>query len=827
MRTFKQFNFHATAALLAFISAMLHAEANDPSWSGRGKYRILVEVPAIDLADRARDASVASAVVDFPVLLRQQGWSGQFDPSSLHMHQYDPDTGTAIRFEDGSFAADPHDIPCRFDDELSPQSDLSRVGSASDSDNGLVRSSITPRKARLFNREPASTRGKIVWVHSQSADVNSTYAIYFDLIDSATSIPVGPAPWIGDIDVLRYAEGQSLGAFAHFTLTTGDLNGDGLFDLVAGTEKGDVMWFPNRGTSGQPRFVGCELPEDQYGPIDCGWYAAPFVYDWNSDGLPDLLMGTRTNVIVWWRNIGTPTQPKWEHVGFVRADDKPLAVPQAPVAEDDHGIFKVDYYNQPWIGDFNADGFTDIITGGYTTGRIFLFAGTGRDTDGVPVLAAPTPVEADGQPIDTVWAAAPFVHDFDHDGLPDLVTGTWFWTGIHRPKLAGEGDFLAYFLNIGTRNQPQFARRSFPKVGEFPHGEIARPTAVDFNADGLVDLLVNDGGGNIYPFLNVGAPQSPKWNVEAVPLTIPWGFTKALDVSVVTANLDKDATPEFMAGDQVMTLRGGVYAPVGERRGVANVRGVPIDHPGPGYGDGYYYTWLADWNGDGQADLLWGTQQGNIYLHLKSEGNDPTSFEEGELLTLSTGEPLRVGPPVVQSPADAKDFTVLQGSRILIATEDFDRDGLPDLMVSETYGNLWFFRREEIDGHLTLAPGIVLAKLPRRTESLVFDDWDHDDRPDLLLGGPPDHPIQILFNRSVQGQPALEPPQSLPGLPYVFWGAKPRVTDWNRDGDADIMIQSEFFSFFAERSFLEHGYRSAALVSNTDADAIIQIRRDE
>ena len=151
--------------------------------------------------------------------------------------------------------------------------------------------------------------------------------------------------------MLRRAEGQSLGGFAHFTLTTGDLNGDGLFDLVAGTEKGDVMWFPNRGTADQPRFVGCHLPEDQHGPIDCGWYAAPFVYDWDSDGLPDLLIGTRTNVIVWWRNIGTRTTPEWEHVGFVQADGKPLAVPEAPVDEDDHGIFKVDYYNQPWIGD--------------------------------------------------------------------------------------------------------------------------------------------------------------------------------------------------------------------------------------------------------------------------------------------------------------------------------------------------------------------------------------------------------------------------------------------------------------------------------------------
>ncbi len=798
--------------------------ADTPSWSGPSKYRVLVEVPAIDLGDRDQDVSVASVPIDFPLLLQQQQLPGQFDPSSLHVHQYDPDSGQVLRFEDGSFAADPHDCPCRFDDELSPNSDLSRVGSAVESKNGLVRSSQTPRKARLFNREPASTRGTVVWTHTQSSNSKSTYAIYFELIDDSASIPVGPAPWIGDVDVLRRAEGESLGGFAHFTLATGDLNGDGLFDLVAGTEKGDLMWFPNRGSVGRPRFVGCYLPEDQHGPIDCGWYAAPFVYDWDSDGLPDLLIGTRTNVIVWWQNTGTPLTPKWEHVGFVQADGKPLAVPESPVDEDEHGIFKVDYYNQPWVGDFNGDELVDIVTGGYTTGRIFLFAGTGRDADGIPTLAPPTPIEADGQPIDTVWAAAPLIHDFDHDGLPDVMTGTWFWTGIHRKPLPGEGEFLAYYANVGTQTDPQFTRRPFPKVGDFPNGQIARPSADDFNADGLVDLLVNDSGGNVYSFINVGSPQSPQWDVRSTPLTIPWGFAKDLDVSVSTADLDGDEAPEFLVGNQVQTLRGGVHAPSSERRGIANVGGRPIDHTGPGYGDAYHYTWLADWNDDGRADLLWGTQQGNIYLHLKSDSNDATSFEEGELLRLSTGQALRVGPPVMQSPAEAKDFTVLQGSRILLATEDFDRDGLLDLMVSETYGNLWFFRREKIDGRLTLAPGILLAKLPRRTESLVFDDWDRDGKPDLLLGGPPDQPVQVLLNRSTEDQPALDAPENIPGLPYVFWGAKPRVVDWNRDGDVDILIQSEFFSFFAERSFLEHGYRRASFVSDANQKLLIQSR---
>ncbi|MBI2431472.1 MAG: hypothetical protein HYV26_01220 [Candidatus Hydrogenedentes bacterium] len=46
-------------------------------------------------------------------------------------------------------------------------------------------------------------------------------------------------------------------------------------------------------------------------------------------------------------------------------------------------------------------------------------------------------------------------------------------------------------------------------------------------------------------------------------------------------------------------------------------------------------------------------------------------------------------------------------------------------------------------------------------------------------------------------------------LPYVFWGANFFPEDWNRDGDVDLLIRSEFYLFWAEKSFLRHGYREA------------------
>ena len=111
--------------------------------------------------------------------------------------------------------------------------------------------------------------------------------------------------------------------------------------------------------------------------------------------------------------------------------------------------------------------------------------------------------------------------------------------------------------------------------------------------------------------------------------------------------------------------------------------GSHIDHPARS-GDGWMYTQLADLDGDGRRDLLYGTHSGHIYLH-RTEGS---GFEEkGQILTQSDGKPLHVGPV----PGQQLDFDVLQGARIAFCAADFDGDGRVDLAVGDTYGKLRYF----------------------------------------------------------------------------------------------------------------------------------------
>lgn len=788
------------------------AAGDEPAWNGEGRFRVLVEVPPVATAQLA-DEMVAACDLPLDQLLDEQGIHGSVDLSSLQVQAFDPITGARQRAPTFASARSSYDRPCRFEDDRLPADYPSRVGRASETADGRPAKAIRPRKARLFNREMSNEAGRLVWSHRQEPGQTAHYAIYFDILPRKQAWGLSPAPWIGDGDVLRVGKGEPLGGFSHFTATVGDLNGDGLFDVIAGTEKGDLFWFANRGTAGQPQFLGCQILQDELGPIDTGWYGAPVLHDWDADGNLDLLVGTSGNVIVWWHGEGSGAAPQFRYMGFVQADGKRLEVPESPVAEDDNGIFARDYFNQPWVGDFDGDNVTDLVTGGYTTGRLFWYRGTSRGRDGTPQLHYAGTLSADGEPIDTVWGAAPACFDMNGDGHMDLVTGAWWWSGIPGTPPAGANDLLMLFQGTGGEGAHRFKRVPFPRTDGFPAGSIARPSVVDVDGDGLADLFVSESGGNAYILKNVGTANAPTWDTKAATLTIPWGFARDFDVAANMVDLDSDGTQEWLIGNQVWSIQGGASSPGKKHLGTAHVDGKPIHHAGPGYGDPYYFSVLCQWDDGGHADILWGTHQGQIYLHRNRGAKDILAFEEGALLRLSDGQPLRVGPPAVESPEQATDFTILQGSRIVFALEDLDGDGIRDLVVGDTFANLWVFRGTKREATDAFEPGALITKLPTRPEAIACTDWNGDGKTDLLIGGTAEEPAIVYFNHSEIGRPAVSAGMPISGLPYLFWGPKLRAADWNGDGDMDLLVQSEFFSFWMERSFLDHGYRMARIVS--------------
>lgn len=98
------------------------------------------------------------------------------------------------------------------------------------------------------------------------------------------------------------AAGEILGYNPAF----GDLDGDGLSDLLVGDANGDLFFFKNEG--GQVASFP-SMTISNYDSINVGGDAAPFIYDVNGDSLPDLIIGRQDGGLSYYWNFGTRTSP--------------------------------------------------------------------------------------------------------------------------------------------------------------------------------------------------------------------------------------------------------------------------------------------------------------------------------------------------------------------------------------------------------------------------------------------------------------------------------------------------------------------------------------
>ena len=318
-------------------------------------------------------------------------------------------------------------------------------------------------------------------------------------------------------------------------------------------------------------------------------------------------------------------------------------------------------------------------------------------------FAPPVPLRANGEVISvTTGHAAPYIYDFDGDGIQDLLVGefgnkpfkgeTSGKASAGHPWTAGK---LRVYRNHGTDTAPVYKDFSYVQAG----GQDAQvpitccvsfvPQFVDINDDGHDDIVTGSYPGDIYFYAgnSEGGFDAPvlQLNVEGDPVHPKMEYRGEYhDVHSITAevhDMDADDDLDLVIGsrlngcyviENVGSRSEPKWAALSER--MKTEAGKPIG--GWDYGSNVHFT---DWDGDGKSDIVVGSEDGGIFWHRNLGLENAPRF--GKMRTLVTEAPiderfLKLATPMGPS------------SRVKVHVVDYDGDGLKDMLVGD-FGSKW------------------------------------------------------------------------------------------------------------------------------------------
>lgn len=275
------------------------------------------------------------------------------------------------------------------------------------------------------------------------------------------------------------------------SMAVGDLNGDGLPDLVVADARGYFWYFPNQGKVGAPDFSHPEIMPIWLSNDSHTRDVVPRIQliDYDGDGKLDLVAGNYAGELYFIHNHGSASTPDF------RMPTDPTSL---LVSTHSGGLLWCNYL-APFLFDWTKSGRLDLIMGDgtYSANSIYLLTNMGNNF-------RPTFNEDHRAKIIAGMGReqlTPQVVDWNGDGKPDIISG----------ERAG---YIDVYLNTtsGDAASPTFAEPQhvlFDKDDKI--GSLTTVCPVDLNQDKRFDLIVGSTNGHISYALNEGTPNQPKF----------------------------------------------------------------------------------------------------------------------------------------------------------------------------------------------------------------------------------------------------------------------------------------------------------------------------
>lgn len=466
-------------------------------------------------------------------------------------------------------------------------------------------------------------------------------------------------------------------------------------------------------------------------------FSAPVFGDLDGDGDFDLVLGNINLEIDYFENTGTSFEPKF------KKDESIFSSIYA-------GGYQFTNSDYPFLIDLDADGDLDLIIGGYNGLKYYINTGSSNN----PEWQFDSLFTNVNEQIGT--DAKPAFADLDADGDFDLVVG------IGESLLGGPTAGISMgFRNNGNPQEPSFIRDDALVTGIPDVGLNAYPAFADLDNDSDFDLLIGRDGSTFYYYENTGSASMPAWTRNLT-----------LFAGVETTNYWKDPTFCDLDGDGDFDLIYGTddgdlffYENIG-------TASTPQFQHNPSYfriikTDGFSIPSFADYDDDGDLDLLSGSILGQLYF-AKNNGTSTLP----DFMRATSG------------------FTSLNpGFRSAPVFVDIDGDGDYDIVSGRSTGTLTLYINN--NGTFT-TNNTMFSNVSVSYGSIpTFADIDGDGDLDLLVGSDDNNSSKFYLNN---GNNIFELNNTLlAGINFPS-GSSPAFVDIDNDGDFDLFIGRLFGS---------------------------------
>jgi Domain of Unknown Function (DUF1080)/FG-GAP-like repeat len=357
--------------------------------------------------------------------------------------------------------------------------------------------------------------------------------------------------------------------------------------------------------------------------------------------------------------------------------------------------------------------------------------------------------------------------DFNHDGVPDIVSGPYIYYGPDYTKRSEM--YLGETVNPSTG----FANNAWM---DFP---------ADFTGDGWADVVtVSYGGENsgVYLYVNPKGETRLWEKYKVVP--------EVQSEIAVMRDVDGDGKPEivYMGGGQVRYAKPDPANPTGQWI----VHNVSEKGYGTAHGLG-----VGDINGDGRMDIL------NAYGWWEQ----PPPGSNQETWTYHPEVFGRYG------------RGIMGGS--VMAVYDVNGDGLNDVVTvlnAHGWGMAWFEQKRDAQGQISFVKHMIMDDFSTENAGGVvfsephgttYADVDGDGIPDFIVGKRYWSHLDTYLDPDPYGQPVLyvyrtvRNPKAPGGAEFVpelidnhtGVGSDVLAVDLNHDGAMDIVTASRFGTF--------------------------------